>query len=189
MTIQIKGSVLHARRTFVESRFGAEAWQRLLETMSPSDRRILDGGFVNVGWYPFELGERLGNAIVRTLGEGGAQLFMEIGAHSARENLSTVHKDFLRPGDPQAFLARAPAIYKFYYDRGYRTYVATGPTSGTLMTFDAETYSKPDCLTVMGWYREALEMCGARDVSVSEETCRADRQDACRYLLSWRSVE
>ena len=37
---------------------------------------------------------------------------------------------------------------------------------------DTETSSAPDCATVVGWYRRALEMCGVEDPRVEEE-CRA----------------
>jgi hypothetical protein len=43
----------------------------------------------------------------------------------------------------------------------------------------------PDCLTVVGWYRHALEMCGAKGVTIVEEECRAKGGGVCRYAVSW----
>jgi hypothetical protein len=54
-----------------------------------------------------------------------------------------------------------------------------------LTTHDAEVFSAPDCLTVVGWYRRALELCGAAEVTVVEEDCRARGADVCRYRLGW----
>jgi predicted hydrocarbon binding protein len=54
-----------------------------------------------------------------------------------------------------------------------------------LTTRDAETFSVPDCLTVVGWHRRALEMCGAKQVRIVEEECRARGGTACRYRISW----
>jgi uncharacterized protein (TIGR02265 family) len=86
---------------------------------------------------------------------------------------------------PQAFLARAPMIYSFYYDTGRREHRAVGPKEAVLTTYDAETYSAADCLTVVGWHRKALEMCGATGVEVVEEECRARGGNVCRYRLRW----
>jgi hypothetical protein len=83
-------------------------------------------------------------------------------------------------------MRKAPVIYKFYYDTGYREYKETGPTSGVLTTFGAETFSRPDCLTVIGWYKEALRMCGAVRVVVTEEECRALGDPHCRYRFQWK---
>jgi uncharacterized protein (TIGR02265 family) len=146
---------------------------------------MLCGPISNVGWYPFALGQKVDAAIVKVLGKGDQNFFKKVGAASAQSNLTTVHKHFLAPGNPAAFLAHAPLIYRFYYDTGRREYQATGPTSGVLTTYDAETFSHVDCLTVIGWYEEALRMCGAKDVVMVEEECRANGKPHCRYRVHW----
>ncbi len=183
--MKVKGNILLARRVFVVQHFGDDAWNRVLGALPAEYRGVLDGGISNVAWYPFELGQALDSAIAKNLADGSPQVFEELGAISARENLTKVHKDLLVSGDPQAFLARAPIVYRFYYDKGRREYVPTGPTSGTLTTYDAENITALDCLTVIGWYKEALKMCGAKEVSIREESCRARGGLFCRYDVRW----
>ncbi len=183
--MKVKGNILKARAAFVTDEFGEEAWARVLAALPEEDRRILGTTIANVAWYPFETGKHLDAAIVEVLGRGNTGVFEKIGRASARENLGGVHSQFLQPGDPQAFMKKASMIYRFYYDVGHRTWEPTGPTSGVLTTYDAETYSSADCATVVGWYKEALGMCGAKQASVVEETCRARGGDHCRYRVSW----
>jgi uncharacterized protein (TIGR02265 family) len=183
--MQIKGLILHARIEFVKEHFGEEAWNHVLESMSEEDRRLLGDMIVTAKWYPFEMGERLDRAIVEELGGGDESIFEDIGVKSAKRSLLKVHKSFLTPGDPQAFMRKADMIYKFYYDTGYREYSETGPTSGVLSTYEAETFSAADCLTVLGWYKEALRMCGAKKVQAVEEECRAKGGTCCRYRFNW----
>jgi hypothetical protein len=40
-------------------------------------------------------------------------------------------------------------------------------------------------MTVVGWYRKALEMCGCVAADVVEEECRARGNSVCRYRLTW----
>lgn len=181
---QVKGSVLKSRLAFIEQHGGAAAVERVLATLSPADQNELKN-LVAIQWCPFELGRRLDEAIVAVLGGGRAQFFERLGAASADANLTGVHKAFLAPGDPQAFLAKAPQIYKLYYDTGRRDYAPLGARAAVLTTHDAETFSGPDCLTVIGWHRRALEMCGATDVHITEEECRARGGSVCRYRISW----
>lgn len=181
---QVKGSVLLSRLAFVEQHGGVDAVERVLATLTPAERTQLRN-LVAIQWCPFELGRRLDDAIVTVLGSGRPQFFERLGAASADANLTGVHKAFLTPGDPQAFLAKAPQIYKLYYDTGRREYAQTGPTAAVLTTHDAETFSGPDCLTVIGWYRRAVEMCGATNVQISEDECRARGGAVCRYRISW----
>lgn len=185
MGAQIRGAVLQARKAFVNEHFGSGAWEQVLSALPEEDQEFFRGLLISVGWYPFEIGERLDKAIVDVLGKGDPKIFEEIGAKSARENLEGTHKPFLMPGNPQGFMAQANAIYKFYYDVGRREYEKTGPRSGIMTTYDAETFSEPDCMTVIGWYKEALTMCGAKNVEMTEETCRAKGGSYCRYQIKW----
>ncbi len=182
--MKIKGLVLLARREFVKEHFGEEAWEKVVKALPAQDQQELNY-ILATKWYSFETGKRLDRAVVNVLGKGKIGFFEEIGAESARRSLTKEHKLFLTPGDPQAFMKKASTIYKFYYDTGYRTYQQTGPHSGVMTTFEAETFSAPDCLTVIGWYKEALKLCGAKRVQVVEEECRARGDSCCRYRLQW----
>lgn len=181
---QIKGSVVKSRLAFVEEHFGKDGLARVLESLPEDDRRVLHM-VLTVKWYPLELGIRLDDAIVRTLGGGKADFFERLGEASADRNLTTVHKAFVTSGDPHAFLGRTPAIYAMYYEKGRREYQKSGEKSGTITTYDADVFSAPECLTIVGWHRRALELCGATNVKVVEESCRSRGADVCRYRLSW----
>ncbi|MCP4900517.1 MAG: hypothetical protein GY906_26435, partial [bacterium] len=145
--MRVKGNILKARRSFVEDTFEQGSWERILDALPESDRTILNGIVTNTGWYPFETAERLDAAIVQLLGEGKSALYGHLGRVSARKNLNSVHKTMLTPGDPLAFLKQAAMMYTFYYDTGHRTFRLTGPGTGVITTYDAETYSEHDCAT------------------------------------------
>ena len=181
---QIKGAVLKSRLAFVEEHFGKAGLQKVLESLPPDDQRALRMVFTS-NWYAFDLGKRLDDAIVQVLAGGKPEFFERLGEASATKNLTTVHSAYLTRGNPQAFLAKAPAIYGMYYETGRREYHQTGERSAVITTHDAETFSAPDCLTVIGWYRKGLEMCGATSVKIVEEECRARGGRVCRYALSW----
>jgi uncharacterized protein (TIGR02265 family) len=181
---QIKGAVLKSRLAFVEEHGGADGLHRVLDALPEEDRHALRA-LLTVQWYPFDLGRRLDDAIVGVLGAGRQEFFLRLGEASADRNLGTIHKTFLVPGNPHAFLAKAPQIYALYYETGRRDYQRSGDTSGVLTTHDADAFSVPDCLTVVGWHRRALELCGATEVRVVEEECRAKGGAVCRYRVSW----
>jgi uncharacterized protein (TIGR02265 family) len=181
---QLKGSVLKARLAFVEEHGGAEAARRVMAELTLEDQEALKS-LVTMKWYPFDLGKHLDDAIVRVVGGGRRDFFEKLGEASADKNLTTLHKAFVVSGDPHAFLAKAPQIYALYYETGRREYQKAGDKQGVLTTFDAETFSAPDCLTVVGWHRRALEMCGAKNVRIVEEECRARGGAVCRYRVTW----
>ena len=186
MSTQVKGAVLLARRAYVTKDFGDIGWQKVLDELPERSRSTIEGNLLSTQWYPFSVNLDLDATIVKVLGGGNNSIFKDIGAASASENLGGPHRPFLAPGKPDVFLSRTAAIYSFYYDIGRRDYEATGPTSGTMTTFGGETASKNDCLTVIGWYEAALKMCGARQVDMVEDSCRANGDPYCRYQISWQ---
>ena len=181
---EVKGSVLKARLAFVEQQGGADGLARVLAALPGEDQKTLRA-VSSVGWIPFDLGKRLDDAIVKVLGGGRLEFFERLGEASAETNLTGPHKAYLTPGKPHVFLGYTPKIYDSYYRTGRRVYERTGDTSAVLTTHDAETFSAPDCYTVIGWYRKALQMCGCANVSVVEEECRARGGAVCRYRLTW----
>ena len=181
---QIKGAVLKSRLAFLEEHAGKEGVQRVLATLPAADQRTLRMLFTS-NWYPFELGKTLDDAIVRVLGGGRTEFFERLGEASAEKNLVSIHSCYLSRGDAHGFLAKSPSIYSLYYEAGRREYQPTGPKEGVLTTHDAETFSAADCLTVVGWYRKALEMCGVSRPRIQEDECRASGGQVCRYRVRW----
>lgn len=184
---QVKGAVLKARLQFVEQHWGKPGLEQVLASLSKEDQEVLRV-ILTVKWYPFEVGERLDAAIVRELGGGRTEVFERLGAASADTNLGGAHRAFLTPGRPHVFLGKAPQIYGFYYETGRRTYEPTGDSSGVMTTYDAETFSAPDCLSVIGWYKRALELCGVSGVAIDEDECRARGGAVCRYHIRWQNA-
>jgi hypothetical protein len=184
--VKIKGSVLRSRLAMTEDIAPDGGLDRVLGRMTSEDRKTLDG-LLAASWYPFDLGRRFDAAIVDELGGGRPQFFETLGEASAEKNLGPegVHRRFFVSGDPHAFLEKAPLVYSFYYDQGRREYAKAGEQEAVLTTHDAETFSAPDCSTVVGWHRKALEMCGVADPRVVEEECRASGGQVCRYRLTW----
>ena len=181
MATQVKGAVILARRSFAQEEVGETAWGKVLAALSEEDRDLLSRPVLTSNWYPFDVNERLDAAIVKVLGRDDPRIFERIGARSAQQNLGGPHRAFLTPGAPERFLASTDRIYEFYYDTGYREFQLLGPGDGVMTTHEAETFSKTDCLTVIGWYKEALKMCGA--AAVSNGACRRTRSEAA--ISAW----
>lgn len=181
---QVKGAVLKSRLGFVEEHGGADGLARVIASLPPDDQRALRIVFTS-NWYPFELGQRLDDAIMQVLGHGQPDFFERLGEASAVKNLATIHAGYLTKGDAHGFLCKAPGIYSAYYETGRREYEKTGERSARLTTYDAETFSAPDCLTVVGWHKKALAMCDVPGARVVEAECRAKGGRFCRYEISW----
>ena len=163
VSMKVKGSVLKSRLAFVEEQAGAEGVLRVRARLSAASRRSWTGCFPAAG-IPSRWAGRSTRPWSRSWAEGSPEFFLRLGAASAVRNLGGVHRAFLRPGDPHGFLAQSPEIYAFYYDRAAGSTSARARRKACFTTFESETFSATDCLTVVGWHTKALEMCGATGV-------------------------
>lgn len=179
----VKGGALLSRLHFVREQKGEEAVARVLARLSGPDREAC-GQILTSGWYPFALNQHVDEAIAEELGLGD-KVFVMIGEKSAAHNLTNAHKAFVLGRDPHGLLRRAAQIYQMYYDTGHRTYESLGEKKAVLRTHDSHTFSKHDCLTVVGWHRKAIEMCGGTNVRVHETSCRASGGAVCEYVCEW----
>jgi uncharacterized protein (TIGR02265 family) len=185
-TPQIKGSILLSRRAYLRERGGEPLFQRVSSRLPLIDRTIVEGTLLATSWYPLELNLRLDDAIADELSTGNrSQVFIEMGRASAEQNLKTVHQAFIRQGDPHFLLSNAPRIYRLYYAVGYRTYERAGPSSATLRTFDAESVTATDCMTVIGWHQRGIELSGGKNAAVVELVCRSRGGPHCEYRCAW----
>jgi len=183
MPVRVKGGALLSRFAFVREHLGEEAVARVIARLPEPDRSAC-ASILTGGWYPFELNERIDAAVAAELGMG-EDAFLLMGEKSAIQNLNGPHKAMLSAGDPHGLLRRAPQIFRMYYDTGRREYESAGEKKAILRTYDAETFSRNDCLTVVGWHRKAIEMCGGRQAKVTETQCRAKGAPHCEYVCEW----
>lgn len=182
-----KGLILLARREFVESRWGKAGWEKVLRRLSREDQQVLRGLILAIAWYPFELNLRLDQAIAEIHSpHDRKEVFLEMGRASAEVNMLKLHPSYVKAGHPKHLLDNTAHIYKSYYDSGYRTCEMLSETSAVLRTYEARNVTSEDCLTVVGWYQKAIEICGGKNVKVRETQCRVDGAACCEYLCEWR---
>jgi uncharacterized protein (TIGR02265 family) len=185
----IKGSVLRARLAFIEQRLGKIGIARIVTRLRKEDREILEGILLPAGWYPFETSERLTIAIAEELSAttkiAGDDVYRELGRTSADLNLSASQRVYVRERDPHGLLKAAASIYRLYYSSGERVYERLGDKKAVLRTTGSETFSREDCLTIVGWHERAIAMCGGKNPRVKEPHCRAKGEEFCEYVCEW----
>lgn len=128
-----KGSNMHHMRTWVERTCGPDEWVTLIESMATRDEAELRG-LVAVGWYDLALQHRLLRQIDKHFGVGDGALAGVIGAFEAEQDLTVIHRMFLRLASPAFVLEKAMDYWSRFYDTGHWEVRRTGPKSavGTL---------------------------------------------------------
>lgn len=186
---QVRGGTLLGRLRVLERRGGNVLVQQVLSRLVPEERDALSGMLLPVGWYSAQLALNLDRAIVEVLSPADRRAaYFSLGRESAEENLHGAHRAFVKLGDPHFLLGKAPQIYRFYYAVGRRTYDRLSDGQGVIKTYDAESVTEEDCLTIAGWHARAIEICGGEGAKVEETKCRVHGDPHCEYLCSWKKA-
>ena len=114
---EARGSNLHHMRSYVQSQFGGASWTKVLEGMRSDDASVLRG-LIPIGWYALELQYRLVRAIDDTLGRGDGALISDIGRYEAQQDLTVVHRLFLRMANPGFVLEQSGRYWSRFYKSG-----------------------------------------------------------------------
>ena len=145
----------------------------------------LGGMILTVNWYEFAHLIAVDRAIVTVYGGGDAGILREVGAYSARLNLTGVYKVYRR-SSIHDFLENGARFHPKFQDFGEATYIKTEPFSGKMVHSGYTSYSPLFCESALGFYRESLQLHDAQDVAVDETSCQCRGDKSCTFSLRWR---
>jgi hypothetical protein len=183
MAAHVKGVVLKARMDYVEKTFGEAGCSRLMASLSPEARAMLEGGVLISSWYPVSLSVEMLLAIDAIFGKGDLDLCRLMGNHSARVGLSSVHASFGRQRDAHFANRMTPVMWKQYYDAGEMQAETPRGGRGIIRLHDFPEPHRALCLGTLGWLETANEIWGVRGARVKETKCRTLGDPWCEYVV------
>jgi hypothetical protein len=190
MGVHIKGSAVTARLRFVRELYGEPGVRRLKEALTPASRKRIEDKVMPHDWVPLPMFVEMCTEIDRLYGKGDLQLCRELGRFAAKVNLPTLYRIFYALGSPRFIISRAVRVWEVHYDSGKidAAFEAKPPIEiATLTLRDFATPTPVHCLSVLGWVERSVELSGGEIVEAFERTCRTRGDDACRFVVRYRT--
>jgi hypothetical protein len=184
--VRVKGSLIQGRLGYIQSSF-IDRYAEYVAAFRPETRQAVETGLLPSSWYPFDIFLDVSGTAERLFGSGDYSVVRRMAAHSARVNMSTVYKIFLRLGSPEFLLKRTAQIWQVQYDSGVATSV---PAAGG-GSVEVRDFGRPDplhCHGITGFMDECLRMTRAQGVSVAHVKCRCEEGDVCRWDATWNGA-
>jgi hypothetical protein len=187
MDARVRGTALVANREFLKKTYGADAWDRVLQTLPRQHAEALSVIPLAQDWLPAE-------SMVASL-VASAKLFSpdnlnwfyeEVGAHGAEYDLTFIHRFILKFTSPLWIMERGAKLWREYHNSGnWKIEHGATPHSlvGTLSDF--AVVSAPMCRTVVGFVRRAGQLTGAKNIRVEHKRCRAEGAQVCVFEGEW----
>ena len=184
----IKGILLNAWMKFINDRYGEEAVAKAISALSPEDRRLIPGKFLDASWYPYESLHALGKLTRPLVTRADSDIAGEVGRFMAQHAFTGVYKTLLAH-DPIKQVEKFISIGAFFFreTRKLETEI-TGPAS-CLVRYRFEAGAKPTraiCASLSGFWSRSIELAGASKVKAAHPKCFAAGADCCEFLFEWQ---
>lgn len=184
-----KGSLLIHTRNYVIRQSGERVWSELVEASTPADRTVLSGIFLQGGWYPIGVINRVVAAYC-SLSKTPDEQMRRLSAYIADTDLGSVYKMVLRLGSPEFLVGRTNSLWNRYFDVGELTPSQVGKADWRLrlvMPLEDDRapnrfFCGPGC---PAWIEMGLRLTGAANASVQHVECRFTNREACIYRVTW----
>jgi hypothetical protein len=186
---QVKGTVINAWRKFLTDRYGDQALNAAINSLSTPEKSELALPILDSTWYPIEL-QLIMARLTRALSKpSDSDLAGELGRYMADYVYASVYRGLLR-GKP--LKDRPIDWFDDVVYRDLRTYRVemSGPSTCIVRYHYLE--GKPtsgQCRTLRAFISRKLELMGYQHVSCAHQKCLSKGNDCCEFEMQWSAVE
>lgn len=170
-------------KRFTVGRFGEKGWTSLLDALPQEDREELQA-IIPMGWYSLPLYARLIRTLDKIHGAGDLGLLKELGRYEAEQDLTTIHRFFLRFTNPAFIVEKTSEYWGRFHDTG--TWNVTRDDRGVSAVLDGwGVVDAALCREVVAYLTRVLELVGAKNVLVEHPKCRGRADPQCLFRARW----
>lgn len=188
--LRIKGTVVDDSIRAVKSRLGDQAYRAIVSELEGEARALFEEGFVLASrWYPLDAFAEYLEAAVKVTARGDARVLIKRAEELTERQLTGVYRAFGTMGSPEAVIEQLSAIHRTYYQGLVIEGKVLGDAQASVVYRGFEKRHWVLGPTLIGFFRKALEMSGAKEVSAEFATPIEDGKGFCELILRWRIEE
>jgi predicted hydrocarbon binding protein len=186
---EVKGPLLAGWLQFLKTRYGEAAVAAATERLRDEDKGRLAVRFLASSWYPYDTIHslrRLTGALAATQ-PPDPTLPVQVGRAMARHAFTGVYGPLLKKA-PAEQVAQFSSTADFFFREARRleSRMVDASTCAVRYVYEAEaTPTAGMCASTAGFWCEALELAGAREVAFEHTRCRARGDPFCEFTFSW----
>ncbi|MBX7219579.1 MAG: DUF2378 family protein [Blastocatellia bacterium] len=186
---RVQGTLIKSRLLFLHLKHGIPTLKKVLQNLPESDRALLVKTVYVGEWYSLATLIRLDMAIQKEIGAMHPTLFEELGAFSADLNLGGTYEPLMRK-DVKGLLQLTAVMSKTYQTFGEADYIpeatdSSGKQAATLRINYDEPPPSHYCQSGLGYFRQAVQLCGGKHVTARITACRQQGDPACSFRIEW----
>ena len=181
---QAKGSTLRSTLDFLRAEVGADAVERVLASLPPEDRRVVEGAAAT-DEVPLATLLGLWRATDRAIAARHPDWIERAGAYAIQSFGVQLYGGILRKASPTEFLTQRVSLFQLYYRPGNMEVVEVEPGRAVLRLVGFDPVDTLFCRRQTGGLLRSVELAGGRGGSVRHVRCSAEGDAFCEWELRW----
>jgi hypothetical protein len=184
--VQVKGSALRSRLTWVKEQCGLRGLRELEGELSAAGRQLLHGDLDPRAWYNLPLFLEICTACDRRFGAGDGLLNVEMARYGAHANTPVFYQAFVKLGSIDWVLGRASKLWHEHFSAGQlvvRHDAGSQRAEAEILDFPAPHV----CLaySTLGFAIGCIELSGGREVKGEVVSARARGAERDLLRVAW----
>ena len=187
--VKIKAINLRSSKEFIKEKYGEDSLRKVIDSLSEEDKEIVNTVLPS-SWIPQDTWIRFFEAVVRELAAGNESIVKEAGSYTANKELSSIHRLFLKFGNPENIAKKVPVLMETYFSADEHDMEATATKLGeNKYRISAKKFEPRQRLieiAILGWLENAFKLSGAKNLSIGITKSLKEGEGSIEFLVSWQ---
>ncbi|NWF91404.1 MAG: hypothetical protein HXY46_00675 [Syntrophaceae bacterium] len=184
---EIKGTALIDTIKGIKDRYGDQIYKSIVDQLKGEARGLFERSLIlPSGWYSLDAFAQFLETYLKVAVQGNEQELIKRSEVLIERQLSGIYKWFVKLGSPEFVLNRISAVHRTYFQGVGVEVNLPSPGKAILKYTGFAKQHRLIGLIIIGFYRKALEISGAKEVKAEFTSPIEDDRGYCELLLSWR---
>jgi hypothetical protein len=182
---EIKGTVLIDSIKAIKARGGEAEFQKIVNQLSEGSRRVFEGRISPSSWYPLDAFAEFLEVDIRETAGGVREILITRAEKVIEAQLKGIYRVFVKYGSPMFVVQRIAAVHATYYN-GIDILPEARDSHGAIIRY-VGLRKRHEIMGygIIGFFRKALEISGAKDISVKFTVPISDDKEYAELAISW----
>jgi len=183
--VQIKGTSVQETLSQIKRRAGDDALKKIFALLDTDARKTFESEIFASSWYPLDHFARFLEVEIKVLANGNEEMITRGSEAITERQLRGIYKAFVKLGSPEFVIKRVAAVHATYF-QGVAIEVEL-PAHGIAKVIYTgfETQHRIMGFGIIGFFRKALEISGAKDVSVRFAVPIDEGKGVAELAITW----
>ena len=187
--VKIKAINLRSSKEFIREKFGEDGLKKVIDSLSGEDRNIVNTALPS-SWIPQDIWIRFYETVVRELAAGDESIVREAGSFTANKELSSIHRLFLKLGNPENIAKKVPVLAETYFSADEHKMEATASkldeNKYLIVVGKFEPRQRLIEIGILGWLENAFRLSGAKNLRIELTKSLSQGDGSIEYIVTWQ---